>query len=933
MSNIVTSRPEVIEELITRIKQSDSAASIAPGTPLYDLLVYHFADVITDERQLVNVATNIARVSPMFGDDGRLLPEYEDMAGYLTDRFFLTRPEATTVYDTLYLKFNRITGVNILAGSYVYAGQVKLNVVPTFITQDSPYWKTVAVDGRYVYTHPVNIDTASDVDTYIPASDQWITGGVRLSSGSKCLVLGAESKKAINTYVEPEVTFEYLRDSISNRSLSNPRSILYNLRNNLGFSPDRLKKARVMHTMEPCFIERRKVLFNDVTVRPDVQGSPSNGASSAGMFRTMSAIVSGDGKILLDYGTGLYTAPVDMISIDRADPLYSELNPLIEDTNPDRMITEINIQGVRTLTGWLELVSKPSDSDPGTVLYQVKAYVTALTETPEDPEHPENSEITLEGISDEVANVFPSFVRIWLYEPDAEEESDDTSKKAFGWVSAAVNPGTFSVEGYKSEQFSYHRDQFLLYRIDTRGLGLLSPVSTGSEEDMDRLKAVLASVDVNDLLPEGTMASVSMPSSTLTVYSGDALTCPVKKADFFMKLTGLSTGAGSQLSNNVLAVYSKPIYWKITGSSDEYARYLWISTDKTFKDRGLGVFNIFGTRPVVMTGDADWNYKLVIPSGINAGTSDNPVRFKLSDNAKIDISGTSEASAQRVRLEELAASIGGDVMIQAEFSDDAEFTFNAHNINLNIGMTFQIVTEKLINFTTQSNDTDSQYLTAPSSFVRNSNRYLVVAVNPDHQSPDSDLRATLLYYGTDPDLMARSQELYYNSRLAEIGNRIVVHPFRPVVFTAYWGPEYVTQYMPEGATVIGDPELQAEAQERYDTLRSQFIELQAFIESYMSDYQGKISDFDFADMVKQGQTATGLILKRLDWTVFTQRGYAVRGVLNINLDRTCKFDWTKLVKDVLAVQINDESVFVDAERETNVTDESLYRPLFSRVGI
>lgn len=848
MVEIATSRSEVIDEIITKVKQMDSTASIVPGTPLYDLLVYHFADVITEERELVNIATNIARVSPMFGNDGRLLEEYADMDTYLTDRFFLTRPEYNEIYDTLYVKFSRATGVNILAGSSVYYNSVKLAVLPTFISPDSPLWKKAVENGKPVYYHHVDIDLASDTDTFIPATDQWVTGGIKISTGSRVFVLGAESKKAVNTYVQPEVTLEYLRDSISNRSLSNARSILYNLRNSLGFNPDKLKKARVMHTMEPEFIERRKILFSD----PVVENTTINDrmGQTAGGWRTMSAIVSGDGKILLDYGVSLQKAPVDAIHIDRSDPLYSELNPFIEDKNPDRIIQEININGLKRVTGHFELEVEVEGLFPDQhTVYYVTAKVEgeALTAAGEEPEI-----IHYEGKSEKIYDSI-GFERIWL--TDTSDTSENPKPK--GWVSIDCQlPDFGQAEGetvFKTGEFEYHRDLFMLYRIDTRGLGLFSPVSIGSDDDMDYLKSVMESIDVNDLLAYGAHASVSYPGSTLTVHQpDDAVNRPIDRVDFVSD----RYPSGTMENNNVLSLYSDPLYWKITTNVSSGNKYIHLSTDPTFKNKGYGVFLIDTTRP------------------------------------------------------ELDCKIGANITLR--------FTWDQAGLSA---------------FETSDNVPSRQYFTLPAAFLRNSNRYLVFAINPNGVISDEDYAATLLYYGTEPSYMTQAQELYLNKRLAEIGNRIIVAPFRPVVFTAYWGPEYVTQYMSEDTLKSGTPQQRAEKRERYDALRSQFIELQAFIEDYMSDYTGNIGDFDFAEMVKEAQAATGLILKRLDYTLFTQRGYPVRGVLDINLDQTCLFDWTKNVTDVIKEAVDDSPKFIKEEMEFAVTSEDMYRPLFSRVGV
>ena len=53
--DIVTSRDEIISTLLGRVTAADPTVSVVPGTPVYDLLVNRMADVIKDERDLVNV--------------------------------------------------------------------------------------------------------------------------------------------------------------------------------------------------------------------------------------------------------------------------------------------------------------------------------------------------------------------------------------------------------------------------------------------------------------------------------------------------------------------------------------------------------------------------------------------------------------------------------------------------------------------------------------------------------------------------------------------------------------------------------------------------------------------------------------------------------------------------------------------------------------
>lgn len=809
MIEIVTSRSEVVQELITRVKQNQPGTNIEKGTPAYDLLVQHFADVISDERELISVATNIARVSPMFDENGDLLDEYADLDQHLTDRFFISRPEANEIYDTLYLMFTKKGNINIVAGSYVMYGNTQFTVQPTLISESSPLWKKVPGG----YTHPVNIGTLVDDSVFIPVTSDWLTGAVLYDGAAGCFLIGAESRKVINTVIAPKVTFDYLRTSISNRSLSNPRSILYNIRNNTGFSPDQLNRARIMTTSEPAFVERRKVLFTDCS------------------GRECSAIVSGDGKVMLDYGVGIYQARVDIEYVNRADPLYSELNPLIEASNPNNMVSEICVKDAKKVTGCITIKHEAGEDDEWSCT--LTAYVTI-----KDPD--EGVTLTTLSGSETFTGIdgTPASARIKLEDPDEVVEEGE-EKTLRGWVTVHCTPDMFvttypdpddpSTGEPATRDFEYYRDRFLLYRIDTAGLGVLSPISLGTEDDMTDVAAILSSIDPDYLLAAGTKAASGVPGSTLTVHcESEGIDCPIIEADFI---------TGTRNTKNLLTITSDRIWWKFPT-----ADRVQFSTDKTFMDRNQS----YGTFTV---------------------TANGTTRCQITETFSINITTS-----------------GGIIP------------------------------------GTQG------YFTIPSTFLRFDNRYLYFSVNPNGLPSTDNITAYLLYYGTDPDLMDRSQQLYLNHRLAEIGNRIIVSPFRPFVFTAYWAPEYVTQYMKEV------PNMTTEEEERLDDLKSKFIELQAYLEQYFSDYQGKIGDIDFVEVAKGGQNETGLVLKRLDFTLFTQRGYPVRGWLDINLDQTCHLVWDDIT-DIIGSEVDDSVKFVTDERESNVTDETMYRPLFSRVGI
>lgn len=851
--DIVTNRSEVIEELITRVKQGDVNASIQPGTPLYDLLVYRFADVITDERELINILTNVARVSPMFGEDGQLLSEYSDMDTFLTDRFFLSRPEDNAVYDTLYLRFSDRAGLNVLPGSRVWYGSLQLDVRPTHIPYDSELWKGVMVNDRKLYEHPVEINIRLDTDEYIPATDAWITGDVKIKTDKFMFVLGARSTKSVSSVVTPKVTLEYLRNSISNRSMSNPRAILYNIRSNLGFSPDQLVKAAVLPVSDRCLIERRKVLFQDNSASEASEINPGRTASD---FKTLTAIVAGDAKVMLDYGTTLYRAPVKAVVLDRSDPLYSELNPMICKVNPHDSVTEINVKSAEHVTGYVTLSAPAAVTGSNPLLPVVErtltAHITAEIVTVDEHGNADTVTTALEG-STVITGTAAGNFRMWLKYLDEAPVTHDVC----GWVSYTLDTEllTAATDGtLQSDTFEYNRDNYILFRIDTSGLGLLSPVSIGTESDLEGVQRIMESSNPDDLMFPGTTASASAPGTSLRVHHGDH---PLFDSACFR------VGDPETADNALLRTAAARIYWKVvtsataesgvydftTQSSDLHMRYLVLSHDPDYVEDPIGIY------PITHTPD---------------------------------------------------------------------YVIDCH-LDANLTLRIKYLVDELIEWENTYNNLKEQYFTVPEVFIRNSNRYLVFAMNPNGSSMVQDFDTWLLYYGTDPELMTKAQELFLNRRLAEVGTRIMVSPFRPVIFTAYWDKNYVAQYIP-----VEDPD---DETGRYDEVRSKFVDLLAWLENYMSSYSGKISDMDFATIVADGQSATGILLKRLDWTLFTQRGYAVRGHLDINLDKECRIDWNKDVLETVTLQIDKDPAFIEEEKEMFVTDEKLYRPVFSRVGV
>lgn len=821
--NIVIDRAEIIRSLVDRITAADANAVVEEGSPLYDLLVDRLADIITDERTLVNVLTNVARVVTMFGADGKLLSEYADFAEHITDRFFLNSPASSEIWDTLYLKFSSKGQIVIKQGGRVFHNGVYIPVSAAVIPSNSPLWKRV--DGGFL--HPVQINLAgSAAPVFIPATSAWSTGLVDYRAGSPDIVLiGAVSTKNFNTSVQPPLTLEYVRNSISNRSWSNIRSILYNLRSNTVFSPDLLIKARVMHASEAQLIERRQVLFEDST-------------------HILDAIVSGDGKVLLDYGNRLNIAPVQLEYVPRTSDIYSEIARISIVNNPRDILRYIQLDGITgavstggTLFGRLIYAYGVSTYDLTLELYR-----SAWTGTPSasDMVCSGTESIPVTGDGSDYRNIRMAM---------AEANSSGVT----GRCGMTFDKDYFDIDG-GTGVFTVTSDTFSLYRISTYGLGLKMPVAVGTLDEVTSLKESLESFEPGDMVPAYTRASGSYPSSAL-LPRGDTAGV-VHSVDFAPADPGTAAIAWGGADQGRM-------YWRIITGTGAEKRFM-VSLDSTFNDL---------SKQITST---------VIPAGYVAMT---PLSLAVDSNVFMTFTVT--------------FSVG-----YAGIAD---------------------------------NVTSGNYLAVPGVFERVSNNEVIYTASlrtGAANSADGE-QVYLLYYGTDTEALTASQEAFLSLRNMEIGTRIITSPFRPVVFTCFYRPEYVSPYIADRdySLVPGGDELAA----RLETRKGQFMDLTGYLENYFSGYSGSIQDIDFSELALAARNASGMTLRKLDYTVATQRGYLVRGSISIDLDASVSIVWTELIARI-EEEVDDlyqtSSVYIHSgERESVVTDETMYKPMFSRIWL
>lgn len=820
--NITVSPSEIRDRIKNSIIRSKPDASLAPGTPLSDIMLTRLPEIISEERQLVNVTANIARVAPMFDNTGVLLPEYNDYAQYLNERFFLTPPDDIDVLDTVYLVFNKKGNISVIPGGVIYVSSAVVPVKPVQIYLNSALW--IQTDTGFI--HPVQVQTNSlETGFFIPATSEWVTGDLDYRSDDPTVILtGAVSKKNISTTAAAPVTLDNIRNSISNRSLSNRRAVKYNLGNRSVFSPAVLKKAEVMHVSDPAFIERRQLVFTDPKY-------------------ALSVIVSGNGKVLLDYGNALRIAPVTLEYIPRTDPVYEDLNRLTVVDNPFNIIRDIVLEGLTAANSDNGILYGTADSEYNEITaVRVFTITWYKASTMLEADKVCSGQYTMSYAAENET-----------YSNMDIELTEENSSGITGMVSVVLTPD-IDISGLP-ESFRVVSDTMSLYRISTANLGLLSPVSLGASDAMEDLKVILESSAVTDILPAYTGAAALLPGTKV-----------IPRDDTEQQIASLTVNGvpdGGFLPTDIL---TNKIYWRVktVTSGGESAKYFMLSVEPTFS-----------------------------------------VRSKLITRTVIP---DTYASGDSLILEYLAGSpFYATVVFSVDYADITD-------------------------------DTGSDnYLTLPGNFKAVSNNGIVISFNASSGAANQHdgTTAYLLYYGTLYDPFIRSVEAFTSTAYAEAGQTLIPSPFRPVVFNCSYAAEYIQPFI-ENRDYSTDPDSARLTAMLEDTL-SRYTNLLAELELYMSNYTGNPEQLNMAVMASELQAKTGLLLRKLDYTLFTQRGIPVRGSVNTDSYGRNTLQWSDIVSEISRRETESDSMRYVAvpsvERDALTTVSGMYKPVFSRVRI
>lgn len=337
---------EDIREYIKKIvKAHKPDANLEKGFPLYDLLIEPFAQVIYNEREYVNITSNIARVLPLFDDEGDLLyPEYED---YLLNKYFIGIEDIDRTLYTIYFYFDKKCDFYVKPGSTITYNNVTFNINPTVAIAADTEWSQDA-RGHYF---PVQVYSSDNSDSITGSTDAWDVTSINLEISPDPEYGDAEllfvfNSSTISTTFTPIVTLDILKNSISNRSFSNPRAIRYHIDTNSGFYQSSLIQYKILKYADKHYVDTYKTLVD-----------------SGGDFSNVK--VSGKGKVLLDYGIQNYVTPITMEYLTESSNYYFSEHAVISNDSQRQIQT-------------LYLTGANYDSMDGEYLYWEIATVAAI---------------------------------------------------------------------------------------------------------------------------------------------------------------------------------------------------------------------------------------------------------------------------------------------------------------------------------------------------------------------------------------------------------------------------------------------------------------------------------------------------------------------------------------------------------------------------
>ena len=797
--------PDIIAYMQSIIRQHRPLANVEQGFPLYDMLIEPFADLFYRERIYLYDIDKLADMVSLFDDSGNLLyPEYAD---FLINKYFIGTEDIQGAVHTIYFYFSAKCDFSIGPNSFISYNTTTFTIDPVSISKSDSSWE--AGEGgtcRIAITIVGQVNSTYTLSPTSSVSAPWNTDNVRITIGmpNGTTFQGARNVSTLTGVTSPVVTLDLLKNSVSNRSYSNTRSINYFLKVNTAFTPDKLKQSKVLKYKDKFFIDN----YVDIVSR-------DKGAD----LEHTSIKLSGMGKVLLDYGNDFYVSEA-LLEYVGSNDFFPLVEPVTITGDDHNQIQTLHVTG-----------ADATNTSNGYLFYKLTLDKAAQT------------------ITVEFHKTVPG-----------------------GLVATAVYTETGGDERY------YMKGHYMTI-VESAGSGIGGEIYVKWQENL----ALWTGRVMGDLTPA--FYRVKFPWTKGVI-------APVALVESHDPTTGEST------PDTALAIANA-----INDS---------LTTTAFTMNSGFKVL-LTGTKYKVLNDD---NF-LFVGGDISGVSLANSSLFSLAwevdthNTLPIPTAAAPCAAALKIyksserTLQNLVAYVDLDA-----YTTYTNIPLQPYPLPAGSGITGTVTLSAVI-----EDKDDQNYIVPKSSIAGFSNDYLYLnlSINEGAQNQYDGKYAYLVYAGTDEAALTNSQNGFNDPANMETSCVLNVSPYRGLIFSTYFDRDYI---MPFADTTAA---------------RARYLTFFAELESYFDTYTGAVSSIDFKALSSLMHSKTGLYMKRLDYTVCTQRGHLIRGIIDIGDEETEKIIWGD-IQQVIADTV-DTSHPQNVITEAIATNEALYKPILSVIGI
>jgi len=333
----------IIENIKSYIRAANPEANTTEGSPLYDLVVYPFAQALYDNSLAQQDLEKIVRILPLFDDAGNLIDA--SFEKYIKDRFFINlfSDKETIQYIKLYA--TKPTNITISGGYFEYLS-VEIIVNPTVKSKTEWEYDSRGFFINISISSPISLGEGLEFTNLSKVSYTITEGSLRFAYVNTQVVTNTLAKLNLDT----------VKNSISNRTLDNTRAIKYAFSTIAIFEAASLNKILIRGHSDIDYIDSYVVTYNkdyDYTV----------------------VKAGGHAAVSVDYGTELnqFTAEVGSIKTYGTLTTYTDI-----DVDEKEVISNVNtkfLTASESKDGVLNISIIQSGST-----YNIRAYIKDPTD-------------------------------------------------------------------------------------------------------------------------------------------------------------------------------------------------------------------------------------------------------------------------------------------------------------------------------------------------------------------------------------------------------------------------------------------------------------------------------------------------------------------------------------------------------------------------